>query len=117
VPDYRVNKDAVTHGRELIDAGKVDTDTEWSDAAPSADDENAEIEKHGYDGYGAWHLAIDPDANEETKKRYAFPFGDFRKVNRAALIAAKQRAAQNDHDAIEKAADELLQRLDEKRAP
>ena len=116
MPDYRVNNDAGSHGRKLIDAGTFDDATEWSDAAPSADDENAEIEKHGYDGYGAWHLAIDPDASEETKKRYAFPFGDFRKVNRAALIAAKQRAAQNEHDAIEKAADELLRRLDEKRA-
>jgi len=115
VPTYRVNKDAVTKARELIDAGKYDDSTEWSDAAPSADDENAEIEKHGYDGYGAWHLAVDPDASEETKSRYAFPFGDFRKVNRAALIHAKQRAAQNDHDAIEKAADGLLGDLDKKR--
>ena len=115
MPTYRVNKDAVTKARELIDAGKYDDSTEWSDAAPSADDENAEIEKHGYDGYGAWHLAVDPDASEETKSRYAFPFGDFRKVNRAALIHAKQRAAQNDHDAIEKAADGLLGDLDKKR--
>jgi hypothetical protein len=83
VPTYRVNKDAVTKARELIDAGKFDDSTEWSDAAPSADDENAEIEKNSYDGYGAWHLAVDPDASEETKSRYAFPFGDFRKVNRA----------------------------------
>src|SRR3712207_888789 len=78
----------------------------------STADENAEIERHGYDGYGAWHLAIDPEAGEETKKRYAFPYGDFRTVNRAALIHAKQRAAQNDHDEIEKAADDLLQRVD-----
>jgi hypothetical protein len=68
-----------------------------------------------YEGYGLWHLAVDPDASEETKGRYAFPYGDFRKVNRAALIHAKQRAAQNDHDEIEKAADQLLQYLDEKR--
>jgi hypothetical protein len=115
VPDYRVNKDAVAQAERLIDAGKVDDETEWSDAAPSADDGNAEIEKHGYEGYAAWHLAIDPDASEETKGRYKFPYGDFAKVNRAALIHAKQRAAQNDHDAIEKAADRLLQRLDEKR--
>jgi len=116
VRNYRVNKDAVTRGRELIDAGTVDTDTEWSGAAPSADDENAEIDKHGYDGYGAWHLAVDPEASKETKKRYAFPFGDFRKVNRAALIHGKQRAVQNDHDEIAAAADRLLQHLDEKRA-
>ena len=115
MPNYRVNKDAVAQARKLIDAGTVDVDTEWSDAAPSADDGNAEIEKHGYEGYGAWHLAIDPDASDETKGRYKFPYGDFAKVNRAALIHAKQRAAQNDHDAIEKAADELLQRLDDKR--
>jgi hypothetical protein len=115
MPDYAVNKDAVAQARKLIDAGSYDDETEWSDAAPSADDENAEIERHGYDGYGAWHLAVDPDASEDTKGRYKFPYGDFSKVNRAALIHAKQRAAQNDHDAIEKAADELLQRLDDKR--
>src|SRR3954452_11080462 len=115
MPDYRVNKDGVAKARELIDAGKYDDSTEWSDAAPSADDENAEIDKHGYEGYADWHLAVDPDASEETKGRYKFPYGDFRTVNRAALIHAKQRAAQNDHDAIEKAADLLLQRLDEKR--
>jgi hypothetical protein len=115
VPTYRVNEDAVTRARKLIDAGKVDVDTEWSDAAPSADDGNAEIEKHGYQGYGEWHLAIDPDAGEDTKKRYAFPYGDFQQVNRAALIHGKQRAAQNDHAEIERAADDLLQHLDRKR--
>ena len=116
MPSYRVNKDAVAKARGLIDDGKYDDTTEWSDAAPSADDENAEIERHGFEGYGAWHLAVDPDAAVDTKKRYAFPYGDLSKVNRAALIHAKQRAAQNDHDEIEKAADELLQRLDEKRS-
>jgi hypothetical protein len=115
MPSYRVNEAAVEQARKLIDAGKYDDTTAWSDAAPSADEGNAEIEKHGYDGYGAWHLGIDPDANEETKGRYAFPHGDFAKVNRAALIHGKQRAAQNGHDAIEKAADELLEHLDGKR--
>ena len=109
MPTYRVNEAAVTRARELIDAGKYDTDTEWSDAAPSADDENAEIERHGYDGFGAWHLAVDPEANEETKSRYAFPYGDFSQVNRAALIHAKQRAAQNDHTEIVMVVDDLLQ--------
>jgi hypothetical protein len=116
VPTYRVNDDAVQHARKLIDDGKVDTDTEWSDAAPSADDENAEIGKHGYDGFAVWHLAVDPDANDETKKRYAFPYGDFARVNRAALIHGKQRAAQNDHDEIERAFDDLLQRVDDKQS-
>ncbi len=115
MPRYEVNEDAVAQAEKLIDAGKYDDTTEWSDAAPSADDGNAEIEEHGYEGYAAWHLAIDPDASEETKGRHTFPYGDFTKVNRAALIHGKQRAAQNGHDAVEKAADRLLTRLDEKR--
>jgi hypothetical protein len=112
---YRVNKAGAAKARELIDAGKYDDSTEWSDAAPSADEENRYIDKHGYDGYGEWHLALDTEANDETKDRYGFPFGDFRKVNRAALIHAKQRAAQNDHDAVAKEADALLERLDAQR--
>ena len=116
MPSYRVNEDAVAHARKLIDAGKYDDTTEWSDASPSADDGNTEIEKHGWEGYAAWHLAIDPDATEETKGRHTFPYGDFVTVNRAALIHGKQRASQNGHDAIEEAADDLLQRLDQRRS-
>ena len=113
---YRVNEVAVKHARKLIDAGTYDDTTEWSDAAPSADDANRVIEKAGFDAFAEWHLAVNPEASEETKGRFAFPYGDFTKVNRAALIHAKQRAAQNDHAEIEKAADDLLQRLDDKRS-
>lgn len=114
MPKYKVNDDGVAHARELIDDGKVDASTEWSDAAPSTDEENQHIDNHGYAGYGRWHLAIDTEASEATKGRYGFPYGDFSKVNRAALIHAKQRAAQNDHDDVETAADNLLQRVDER---
>ena len=116
MPNYEVNRPAVKRARKLIDEGTYDDHTEWSDAAPSAADGNKAIEKQGWDGLAAWHLAVDPDASEETKGRFAFPYGDFAKVNRAALIHAKQRASQNGHDAIEQAADELLTRLDDKRS-
>ena len=115
MPKYEVNKDAVAHARKLIDDGDYDDTTEWSDAAPSTEQANDLLDKEGWDEFARWHLAVDPDAGEETKGRYAFPYGDFRKVNRAALIHAKQRASQNDHDAIERAADDLLGRLDRKR--
>ena len=110
---YRLNDAAMRKARALIDAGKVDATTPWSDAAPGAAQENDHIEQHGYDGYGEWHLGIDPDASTETKGRFRFPYGDFATVNRAALIHAKQRASQNDHDEIADAADRLLQRLDD----
>src|SRR3954447_5924275 len=112
MPSYEVNRPAVTKARELIDAGDYDDTTEWSDAAPTTEQANEYLEGHGWDEFARWHLAVDPEANEETKGRYAFPYGDFRTVNRAALIHAKQRASQNDHDAIERAAGELLARLD-----
>ncbi|RFU20776.1 hypothetical protein [Geodermatophilus marinus] len=115
MPTYRVNDEAVARARELIDSGRVDVDTPWSDAAPSTEQANEEIARHGWDGFGSWHLAVDPDASEDTKKRYSFPYGDFSRVNRAALVHGKQRAAQNDHDEVVRAVDELLQRLDERR--
>src|SRR5919112_2728894 len=115
MPSYRVNEDAVARAEKLIDRGDYDDSTDWSDAAPDADAENDFIDQHGYDGFAEWHLAEDPDAGEETKRRYAFPYGDFRVVNRQALIHAKQRASQNDHPEVEEAADDLLQRLDARR--
>jgi hypothetical protein len=113
--DYRVNSDAVEKARSLIHSGEVDTDTPWSEGAPSTERANREIDEHGHEGFGSWHLAVDPDASEDTKGRYHFPYGDFEKVSRAALIHAKQRASQNDHPEIERAADELLSRVDEGR--
>src|SRR3954468_21742618 len=116
MPTYEVNDDAVKHAKKLIDDGAFDDETSWSDAAPSAKDANEEIDSESYDEFARWHLAVDTDASEGTKGRYRFPYGDFAKVNRAALIHAKQRASQNGHDAIEKAADDVLQDLDAKRA-
>ncbi len=110
---YRVNETGVRHAEQLIRSGKFDTDTKWSEAAASAGEENEVIDDDGYKAWSEWHLAEDTDAGEGTKGRFRFPYGDFEKVNRAALIHAKQRASQNDHSQIEKAADRLLQRLDE----
>lgn len=109
---YAVNDAGVAKARQMIDSRQYDLETEWSDASPSADESNSKIERDGYEGYGEWHLALDTDASDGTKDRYGFPFGDFQRVNRAALIHAKQRASQNDHTEVEKAADDLLERLD-----
>ena len=114
MPSYRLNDAAVRHARKLIDDGSVDVETGWSEGKPSPDEGTAEIDAHGYDAYGLWFLGIEPDASEETKERYHFPIGDFTKVYRQGLVHAEQRAAQNDHDAIAKAARQLLEHLDDK---
>ena len=111
----QVNKAAVTHARRLINGGDVSADSDWSDSQPSASAENRYLDKHGWAEYGKWFLAVDTSENEETKERYKFPYGDFKKLHRSGVIAAKQRAAQNDYGSIEKAADELLQMVDHEK--
>lgn len=113
---YKVNEAGVAKARQMIDSNQYDLDTEWGEAAPSTERANEKIERDGYDGYGEWHLAVDTEASEDTKDRYGFPFGDFQRVVRSALIAAKQRAAQNEHGEVEEAAAELLDRLESARS-
>ena len=110
----RLNKKALEHALNLVKQGKVvhyERDA-WSEDAPSADDENRFIEKHGWDEYALWHLGEDPDASEETKGRFSFPYGDFSKVHRCAVISLESRAAQNDHDDIAKETKRLLEHID-----
>ncbi len=114
--DYRVNDAGVAKARSLIDANQYVLESSWTDEQPDAEDENADIDRHDWEQFGEWHLAIDPDASEETKERYGFPYGDFRRVHRSALIAAKGRAAQFGHAEVESAAAELLDHLDETAA-
>ena len=79
-------------------------------------DENAFLAKHSWDEYAAWHLGLTEGTADETKARYAFVYGDFRRVHRMGLIACLYRAAEWEHKEIELAAHELLQHLDRTRA-
>ena len=78
--------------------------------------ENAFLKSHSWDEYAAWHLALTEGAKDETKARYAFVYGDFRRVHRMGLIACHYRAAEWRHKEVELAAHELLQYLDKQRA-
>ena len=113
---YSVNKDAVTHAKRLIDARQYVLRSVWNEVQPSAADENAFLEAHSWDEYSAWHLGLTEGAADETKARYAFVYGDFRRIHRMGLIACHYRAAEWRHKEIELAAHELLQYLDDARA-
>ena len=110
---YELNDNAVRRARELIDAHQYVLDSDWGAVQPSADAENAFLEKHTWDEYGEWHLGLTVGANDETKARHAFVYGDFRRVHRSALIACVYRAGEWRHKQIELAAHDLLQHLDE----
>jgi len=109
---YAVNPAAVERARRLIDARQYVLDSDWGDVQPSAAQENAYLERHSWQEYAEWHLGLTEGANDETKARYAFVYGDFRRVHRTGLIACVYRAAEWRHKAIELAAHDLLQHLD-----
>jgi pimeloyl-ACP methyl ester carboxylesterase len=113
---YTVNEAAVARARELIDARQYVIGSDWGEVQPKADDGNTFLDAHSWDEYAAWHLALTAGANDETKARYAFVYGDFRRVHRTGLIACQYRAAEWEHKAVELAAHDLLQHLDQTRA-
>jgi hypothetical protein len=113
---YLVNDAGVAHARELITARRYVLRSEWGRVQPTTEDENAYLSKHTWDEYGAWHLALTDGAKEETKARYAFVYGDFRRVHRMGIIACHYRAAEWGHKDIELAAHDLLQLLDATKA-
>jgi hypothetical protein len=113
---YSVNQRGVAHARELIDARQYVLVSEWGDIQPRASDENAFLESHSWEQYAEWHLGFTDGARDNTKARYAFVYGDFRRIHRMGLIACHYRAAEWRHKEIELAAHDLLQLLDAKSA-
>jgi len=112
VSKYDVNPDAVTKARAMIREHQYVLDSDWGEVQPDAAAGNAFLERHTWDEYGAWHLGLTLGPGEETKARYAFVIGDFRRVHRSALIACVYRAAEWRHKKVELAASGLLQELD-----
>jgi hypothetical protein len=109
---YSVNESAVARARALIDARQYVLDSNWGEVQPSAEDQTSFLESHTWDEYADWHLGLTEGATDETKSRYAFVYGDFRRVHRTALIACVYRASEWRHKDVELAAHDLLQHLD-----
>ena len=117
MPEYRLNRKAVTHAKRFIDEGRIVESSDWGEVQPKADDENRYLEKHGWADYGEWHLGLTQDAADETKARFAFVIGDFERIHRSGIIACHFRAAEYRHKEIELAAHRLLQYMDKKLGP
>ena len=109
---YSLNRRAVAHARRLIDARQYVLNSDWGEVQPTAEDENRFLKTHSWDEFALWHLGLTVGAATETKARYAFVFGDLRRVHRSGIIACHFRAAEWRHKEIELAAHRLLQYLD-----
>jgi HK97 family phage prohead protease len=108
-----ISKKAITQANNLINDGKINEEGDWSF---SADDGNTLFSSVGEDWskYALWFLVQDTDADEETKERYKYPYGKNGKIWRNAVIAIKQRAAQQDFTELVTTADNLLEAIDKK---
>ena len=109
---YEVNPRAVAHAERLIRARQYVLRSDWGEAQPTADDENRYLESHTWDEYAEWHLGLTVGATDGTKARYAFVYGDLRRVHRSGIIACHFRAAEWRHKEVELAAHDLLQLID-----
>ena len=114
VAKYRLNPAAVDYARTLIRSRQYILDSDWGEVQPRAEAQNAYLERHSWEDYAAWHLGLTEGAKDETKARYAFVYGDLRRLHRTGLIACVYRASEWRHKEIELAAHDLLQELDAK---
>lgn len=112
MPRYVLNQAGFDHAVRLIESRQYVLRSEWGEVQPTAEDQNRYLLRHSWDEYAPWHLGLTEGARDGTKARYAFAFGDFRRVHRSGIIACHFRAAEWRHKAIELAAHELLQILD-----
>jgi hypothetical protein len=109
---YVVNPAGVERAKRLIERRQYVLRSRWGDVQPDADAENAYLKNHSWEEYGQWHLGLTKGAGDHTKARYAFVYGDFRRLHRSGLIACVYRAAEWRHKEVELAAHDLLQLLD-----
>ena len=114
MPTYAVNQRAFDRAKQLIEARRYILRSDWGERQPSTADQNRYLKSHSWDEYAEWHLGLTEGPGDETKARYAFVFGDFKRIHRTGIIAVHFRAAEWRHKAVELAAHELLQLLDRK---
>jgi hypothetical protein len=112
IASYSVNERALDRARRLIEARQYVLRSDWGEVQPRAEAENAFLESHSWEEYAEWHLGLTEGAADATKARYAFVYGDFRRVHRTGIIACLYRAAEWRHKDVELAAHDLLQLLD-----
>ena len=112
-----LSEGSFSYAAELIEHRLISVDLRnaWGESNPSTEEENGFIRAHGIQEYAKWHLGIDESHAPNTKARYKFPYGDFRRIHRSALLAAKSRARQYGYADIENAANRLLEMIESKQ--
>ena len=105
------NPEGIAHANSLIEEGKVIKPSTWNH--PTTEEENAYIEANGLEEYAKWNLGIKSEADPKSKDHYHYIFtSDFKNVDRAGLVAIRQRSAQQGLDSVFAAAGKMLEKID-----
>jgi hypothetical protein len=111
--DLAFHKEAFEYAKKQIKQGNVNCDEHnWAENQPTPQSEDIYLADHSVYDYGQWFLGTKADTPKDAKEHFEFPIGNFNKVYRSGIIAAKHRAAQFKHHEIEEAAAELLDLID-----
>lgn len=105
-----VNQGAVEQALKLVADGQYALNTVWASNEPSAEQVEAFRSSHGDAALKNWFLALD-DAQQPV-----LPVGDFRRVHRSGVVAAKRHGEKTGNAAIVDAADSILDLFDRMNA-
>lgn len=106
-----INKAGYNQAARHIGYGAYIKPDSWE--RPTAEEENAYIAKNGMEEFGKWFLGVDSNVDPKSKGHWTYIYtSDFKNVDRAGLIAIRQRAGQNGETAIFNAAGKLLETID-----
>ena len=111
----RLNQSSHEFAKKLILSGKcvLDEQTDWTDHRPSRRQQKRVIFEVGIAAFSRWHLAEDDEIEEGAQSRYKFPYGDFSRVHRCAVLTAESATQRFELTEIARVCAQLRTMLDE----
>ena len=106
----KVNPQAVAQALRLVEEGKYALNSVWTANAPSEAQMTEFRRAHGDEALYEWFLARD------EKDQPVLPFGDFRRVHRSGVVAAKRYAEKSGDQGVIDAAESILDLFDRMNA-
>ena len=112
----QLNDQAVTHALKLIKAGEViHGQHDWNKVKPTQDEVSKFLNAHDIEEYGEWFLGHNTEITGTDKNQYSFPTGDLKVIYEVALEIAAQSASRDGLVDIARAAQRLLDAIQESK--
>ncbi len=113
----KINKEGYEHALKIIKNGlEVEHDTSnWKEVKPDVDEMARFLNTHSLEEYGLWFLGINTDADQNSKDKFVYTYGDFSVLHKSCLIAIEQESGNKHHHEIKSAAQKLLAMINNKK--